>query len=134
MTGIPTPVRNTIYDPESIKCSSQILSKSIRVPILTSRPYLPPYKPLTGGSLKNLMYLRFGDLKNHPYFEFCMIFHTKVLKDGPTPEIGAMRVEDLWVGNTCANKETGSSGPLSMRNQASEKKRGSNVAADFCLQ
>ena len=60
-----------------------------------------------------------------------MIFHTKVLKDGPTPEIGAMRVEQLWVGHTCANKETGGSGPLGMRNQASDKKIGSNVRADF---
>ena len=60
-----------------------------------------------------------------------MILHTKVLKDGPTPEIGATRVEDLWVGSTCANKETGGSGPLGIRNQASEKKRGSNVRADF---
>ena len=63
-----------------------------------------------------------------------MIFHTKVLKDGPTPEIGAMRIENLWVGSTCANKETGGSGPLGMRNQVSEKKRGSNVAAHFRYQ
>ena len=60
-----------------------------------------------------------------------MILHTKVLKDGPTPEIGATRVEDLWVGSMPANKETGGSGPLGTRNQASDKKRGSNVAADF---
>ena len=73
-------------------------------------------------------------MKNHSIFEFNTILHTKVLKDGPTPEIGAMRVEDLWVGSMSPNKETGGSGPLGMRNQASEKKRGSNVAADFCLQ
>ena len=60
-----------------------------------------------------------------------MILHTKVLKDGPTPEIGATRVEDLWVGSISPNKETGGSGPLDIRNQASEKKRGSNVRADF---
>ena len=78
-----------------------------------------------------MIFLRFRDLENHPYFEFCMIFHTKVLKDGPTPEIGAMRVEDLWVGSMSPNKETGGSGPLGMRNQASDKFWGSNVAADF---
>ena len=60
-----------------------------------------------------------------------MIFHTEVLKDGPTPEIGAMRVEDLWGGSISPNKETGGSGPLDMRNQASDKNRGSNVRADF---
>ena len=63
-----------------------------------------------------------------------MILHTKVLKDGPTPEIGAMRVEDLWVGSMPANKETGGSGLLGIRNQAAEKKRGSNVAATFRCQ
>ncbi len=63
-----------------------------------------------------------------------MIFHTKVLKDGPTPEIGAMRVGHLWVGSMSPNKETGGSGPLGMRNQVSEKKRGSNVAAHFRYQ
>ena len=63
-----------------------------------------------------------------------MILRTKVLKDGPTPEIGAMRVELLWVGSTSPNKETGGSGPLGIRNQAAEKKRGSNVRADFRYQ
>ena len=77
------------------------------------------------------LFLRFGDLKNHSIFEFYTIFHTKVLKDGPTPEISVMRVEDLRVGNMSADKETGGSGPLGIRNQAEDKKRGSNVRADF---
>ena len=59
------------------------------------------------------------------------ILHTKVLKDGPMPEIGAMRVEYIWVGSMSPNKETGGSGALGMRNQGSEKFWGSNVRADF---
>ena len=59
------------------------------------------------------------------------IFHTKVLQDGPTPKIGAMRAKYLWVGSMSPNKETFASDPAHMKNNASEKKKGSNVAADF---
>ena len=80
---------------------------------------------------ENFDFLRFRDLKNRRLFEIYTIFHTKVLKHGPTSEIGAMRVEYLWVGSMPANKETGGSGPLGIRNQASDNFWGSNVAADF---
>ena len=76
-------------------------------------------------------FLRFRDLKNLRFFEIYTIFHTKVLKDGPTPEIGATRVEYLWVGSMPPDKETGGGGPLGIRNQAEDKKRGSNVRDDF---
>ena len=72
----------------------------------------------------NFDFVRYRDLKNRRLFEIYTIFHTKVLKHGPTPEIGAMRVEHLWVGSMPPNKETGGSGPLGMRNQASDKKMG----------
>ena len=67
-------------------------------------------------------FARFGDLEILPFFRPKAIFHTKVLKDGPTPRIGAMRAKYLWVGSTCANKETYASGPAHMKNKASEKK------------
>ena len=80
---------------------------------------------------ENLDFVRFRDLKNRRLFEIYTILHTKVLKQGPTPEIGAMRVEHLWVGSMSPNKETGGSGPLGIRNQASDKFWGSNVRATF---
>ena len=58
-------------------------------------------------------------------------FHTKVLQDGPTPKIGAMRDKYLWVGSMSPNKETFANDPAHMKNNASEKNKGSNVAADF---
>ena len=80
---------------------------------------------------ENFDFLRFRDLKNRRLFEIYTIFHTKILKDGPTSEIGAMCVEYIWVGSMPPNKETGGSSPLGIRNQASDKFWGSNVAADF---
>ena len=130
-TGILIPDRNAICDPESVMCSSQILFKSIRVPIIASESQINSYMHLTGAIYKIPNLFEIWRFENHSIFEFCTIFHTKVLKDGPTPEIGATRVEYLWVGSMPPNKETGGSGPLGIRNQAADKKKGSNVGADF---
>ena len=55
----------------------------------------------------NFDFVRYRDLKNRRLFEIYTIFHTKVLKHGPTPEIGAMRVEHLWVGICPQTKKLG---------------------------
>ena len=61
-------------------------------------------------------------MKNCRFFEIYNILGTKVLKYGPTPEIGAMRAKYLWVGGISPNKETFASGPGHMKIKASDKK------------